>query len=224
MINNCKHLKQKKYKKGKKLIEKIRSIKDCGIDKIYRNKTFNNFDRLKNSEILDAVLKYAREFRKNKAEGTGLFLEGGTGTGKTHLLAAIIDYIARLYKRYLEPGDLIYRKVSNLISEIGDSLLSAPSKDVINRYKTVPVLFLDDLSYRNLKEWARDMIDEIIDYRYKNKLSIIITTSEKFILLSKKTQKTIRDRCVQGSLEDGDYWVYICEKILTKNKIKLKIT
>ncbi len=143
---------------------------------------------------------------------------GGYGSGKTHLLAAIIDYIARLYKRYLEPGDLIYIKVSNLISEIGGSLSSTSKQDVVNKYKTVPVLFLDDLE-RTSKE-----LNEIIDYRYENSLPTIMTSNKKFNKMSKKIQRTIRMRCKSGWLKVRNFWTCRCEKILVENKIRLHIT
>jgi DNA replication protein DnaC len=216
--SNDKHSKQKKRKEGKKQKEKIRSIKYCGISRIYYDKTFSNFKILKNSEVYYLSLKFAKEFRNNEIWGKGLFLVGIPGSGKTHLLAAIIDYIARLYKRYLEPGSLIYRKAGDLIAEIEDSISSTSFQDLINRYKTVPLLLLDDLE-RTSKE-----LNEIIDYRYKNSLPIVMTSTKKFSRLSKTIQRTIRMRCKTGFFKVGDFWLYRCEKILKENKIKLHIT
>ncbi len=51
--NGNKKKDQKKYKEGKKLREKIRRIKDCGISRIYIDKTFSNFERLKNTEVVN---------------------------------------------------------------------------------------------------------------------------------------------------------------------------
>ncbi len=193
------------YEEGKRLIEKIGSLKECGIGKIYRDKTFNNFDETKNRKAFGECLKYARKFIKNIAQGIGLFLIGSIGTGKTHLLAAIIDHVARLYKRDLEPGDLIYIKLSNLISEIGKSFSGSFTEEVISKYKEVPILFLDDLDFRNLKGYFSKTIGEIIEFRYENKLPTIMSSNENCSQFGKRLQGIITAMCKIVELEDGDH-------------------
>ena len=79
-------------------------------------------------------------------------------------------------------------------------------------------MFLDDLE-RTSKE-----LNEIIDYRYKNSLPLVMTSRKKFSRLSKMVQRTIRMRCRTGFFKVKDYWSAKCGKILIENKIKLKIT
>ena len=48
---------------------------------------------------------------------------------------------------------------------------------LIDNYKNVPVLVLDDLGKEKQSDAARDYLFQIIDYRYRHELQTIITTN-----------------------------------------------
>ncbi len=114
-ICSCGLKREKDKEKGKKEIKGIRKIKNCGIGKRYFFKTFSNMSG--NKKAAGICRSWAKGFERNLKEGRGLFLTGNVGTGKTCLLAAIIDYIARIKKRSMWIS-IIYRNSISMLNEI----------------------------------------------------------------------------------------------------------
>ena len=178
---------------GKFIIDRIRKAKKCGIGERYSAKTFRNYELRGNEKAVSECKLYCKNFVKNLHDGKGLFLTGTVGTGKTHLLAAIIDYIARIYKRkynlYIE-----YFTSTGLLSELKSSYEDKTSDDLIFNIKHCTLLIIDDFGAEKTTDWVLETYFEIIDYRYANLYPTIIATN----LTDKEIKEKLSERIMSG--------------------------
>ena len=136
----------------------------------FRNATFDNFDiaslRGTGVTIESTFIRQVRDFTRGQR---GVLLEGGPGTGKTHLLCAAARYLT------IDLGQSVrYVDFSILLSKIR-GLYQSPNPvqseaDLIMDIVSVPILFLDELGKgrdRN-NEFEMRIIDEIINRRYND--------------------------------------------------------
>ena len=226
MMNNKDYSKYYRKEEGKDHIEHIRFLKRT-IGKKYLDKTFSNFDKSKSPKAYDACRLYAKNFLSNRNEGIGLFITGPVGSGKTHLVSAIIDYIARLHKRKVK--DLIFKSSANLLSEIRFSFDSKSTESLVKGFETADLLVIDDLGIEKSSDWTHEIFHKIIDSRYSNLMPVIITSNFTDIELKEKMSERIISRiyemCRGIKLTGKDY--RISNKIIKrfqggKNDIKEK--
>lgn len=138
-------------------------------------------------------------------EGTGRWLAfcGQSGTGKTHLCtAAFVQAVARrdLNGEYMLWGPAL-REIKRGLFEEGAALL--------DRYKTAPLLYVDDLfkgrSDLPLSDTDLRLAFELLDYRYSNNLPTILSTERSF------PQLAAIDEAIAGRLRErcGPYLINI---------------
>ena len=102
-----------------------------------------------------------------------LLLEGGYGCGKTHLAAAIANLAVS------NGVPTLFITVPDLL----DSLRFAyadPETTFEQRFEDIRnsnLLILDDFGTQNATAWAQEKLFQIINYRYINKLTTVITTN-----------------------------------------------
>ena len=169
-----------------KAAERVRRIVgDSGMNARFLRRTFETFEETdENRRALQGCKRYADSFKdklpnNNEDPGrNGLFITGPKGTGKTHLAAAIanqlmkdgtavicmtmIDLLERIKKTYEKN-----RRYGGETSEA----------NVLNAYKTVPLLIIDDMGKEPATEWAVSKIYAIINARYEAYMPTIITTN-----------------------------------------------
>lgn len=162
-----------------------RIIGDSGMNARFLRRTFDTFQPTsENQKALRVCAAYADNFReklpKNNPEPgrNGLFITGPKGTGKTHLAAAIanqlmqqgtpvicmtmIDLLERIKRTYEQN-----RQYGGEISE----------GSVLDTYKRVQLLIIDDMGKEPATEWAVSKIYAIINARYEAYMPTIITTN-----------------------------------------------
>lgn len=165
--------------------------KQANLSKRFAKRTFENFNVENDMQksAYDKAFKYAQNIKANIENGVNIIFigKGSVGTGKTHLACAIANNI-------LEQGVPV--KVLNVVSLVDELKEFAPAYK--KELKTVKVLLIDDLGKENGTLWLCSEIYGIINARYENELSTIITT-----------EGTLKD------LEDN-YKVEINEKIVNK--------
>jgi DNA replication protein DnaC len=102
-----------------------------------------------------------------------LLLRGGFGCGKTHLAAAIANFT-------VEMGvPTLFLTVPDLLDMLRFSYDSEETtfENRFNEIRNASLLVLDDFGTQNATGWAQEKLFQIINYRYINKLPLVVTTN-----------------------------------------------
>lgn len=170
--------------------------KKIGLKTRQRKQRFSNFTVKPGHE---AAYKAVRDFAATCAFGetkTGLMLAGPVGCGKTHLAAAIVNSVLdgwRMSPRRIEnahahsisyinygdnPPQIAFTSVISMLQEIRAAYDGGESaQDVVEGYARTGVLILDDLGTEKMTDWASEQLFQVIDHRYCEELSTVITTN-----------------------------------------------
>jgi DNA replication protein DnaC len=141
------------------------------------------------------VRAFCDEIEARLDEGRGLWIQGGTGTGKT-TLAMLVSKAAldagRTAAIYSLPG-LLARIRRTFDAEAGEDTYFT----FFNRLISVDLLHLDDLGAENRTEWVLEQLYAIIDRRYSDQRSILVTTNLRERELREQLGERITSRLVE---------------------------
>lgn len=147
--------------------------------------------------ILDARI-YARDTVKawcsGRTENAWLFLHGPAGTGKTYLAATAVNALlgAKIQARYEYVPDLIDRlRAGQADNSYGEE---------IARLKGVQVLVLDDLNATRSTEWAEGEVLKLIDWRYRERGPLLVTTNVQLEDIEPRTLDRLCDRFLSKTI------------------------
>ncbi|EHK2365056.1 ATP-binding protein [Clostridium perfringens] len=186
-----------RYRKCKCQIEAdtLRELRKTGLSDLAMDKSFSNFEAWNDDikEMKNVATNYFLEFDKIKnSDSNSLALLGESGTGKTHLLLALMkNFIIR--KRL----DVSYMSFVDGISLLKQNVLNGEVyQKKMNRYKNADLLVVDDLFKGAYSESDIRIMLEIINHRYINKLPVMIS-SELGIEEITKIDKALGGRIVE---------------------------
>ena len=125
----------------------------------------------------------------------GLLLAGTCGNGKTTTLRAVQSVVKLLNNTYYNRSG---QRIGNRLLEAKEITQLSDKDGQLTVYKTVPVLFLDDLG-REPTEVMRygnvtSPITELLEYRYNQRLTTIVTTNLEPSEVRQKYGDRIADR------------------------------
>jgi DNA replication protein DnaC len=146
------------------------------IPKRYEHCELSNFEfegpHLRLAPARMAACRFVEEYPVNKA---GLLLVGKAGRGKTHMAVGIAKALIR------EKGaECVFYDYADLLKEIQDSYnpaVQTTELDLLRPVFKTEVLVLDDLGSVRPTEWRWDTVRLILNTRYNNSLTTIITTN-----------------------------------------------
>lgn len=147
-----------------------------GIKKRFQQRRFDNFvaDTPARQRAYNVAKAYADTFDKHRADGTGLYIEGTNGTGKTHLAAAIAMQLITVLHI-----PVICKTASDLLLDIKAAFdkEGVSEAHVLEIYKTVDLLIIDDLGKEQCTDWSISTLYSIVNDRYEEMRPTIITTN-----------------------------------------------
>ena len=135
-----------------------------------------------------------------------LILAGNPGSGKTHLAIGVaIEAMKNGRQAIVENAPEMLDNLRRVAREHTDFF------GLMQKYKDVSCLVIDDLGKERSTEASNDYLYQIIDYRYRHGLQTIVTTNalEPEKLYKPWTEKTMKP-IISRLLENGD-WITITD-------------
>lgn len=178
------------FKKANKRIAKIQNSSMCYenfedfIQGCKNFKTPHLFDGMEFSDYviennsqknaLKGVVEYLQNSELNFLTGVNLILLGNFGTGKTMLMSILCDKL----------GDRAFGckfiSAVDMICKIKDSFGLSSKKsttEVLNEYKEVDFLFIDDIDKIKPTEYVQELMYSLVNDRIENERPIIISAN-----------------------------------------------
>ena len=151
------------------------------------------------------VRRFADQIDDHLAEGDGLCIVGDVGTGKT-TLAMLVS------KAALEAGHSVaIYSLPRLLTYIRTTFREGSDQthaELLDRLAAVELLHLDDLGAENTNPWVLEELYSIINTRYEEKRSVIVTTNlgrrELREQIGERTVSRLADMCLDIPLWGED--------------------
>jgi DNA replication protein DnaC len=184
----CKCLEGKIYKE---ILDK------CGISEAFLKKTLDNYNI--NNKRQQEAKKVAKEYIEvfdsiRSTPYNSICFLGQVGSGKTHLSIAIVNELMKqnVGVRYMQYREAIMKLKQNVMDQ-------EDYTREMNKYKSAPVLLIDDL-YKGKKQGDADnnLVYEIVNYRYLKQLPMIISsefTTDKLLSFDEAIGSRIIEMC-----------------------------
>ena len=165
--DECKYEKKNReensYKENLDLFDLPKEVKEA---------CFENIDTTDKKRA--PIIKYFKEFMnayKKEESPKGIYLNGSFGSGKTYLIAALLNEMAKKGNKSV----LVY------YPEFLRKLKASFGTDFDEQFeyvKRVPLLLFDDIGAENSTNWSRDeVLGPILQYRMENHLPTFFTSN-----------------------------------------------
>ena len=168
------------------------------MNKEIREASFKNVYK-DDSSRLD-VIKYLKKFYDDYKKGEktkGLYLYGNFGCGKTYLISALFNELA---KKGIESAIIYFPELlRSLKASFND--YDSDYDDLFDVIKDADLLLLDDIGAEKISDWARDeVLGVILQYRMEQNLPTFFTSNlslkdfEEHLLVRETSEDKIKAR------------------------------
>ncbi len=153
-----------------------RLIERARIPKRYEHCDFVNFEHEGSFKTLGMPFTMAQRFvDEYPHETAGLLLIGPIGVGKTHLAVSIIKEL--MVRKSVPSLFYDYRELLKSIQNSYNASVQVTEMEVLRPVFETEVLVLDELGAVKPTEWVWDTVSHILNTRYNDKRTTIITTN-----------------------------------------------
>ena len=142
----------------------------CKFNKKY---TFENFVVGKSNQVVCAAMQNTAENPSSKFNP--LFIYGGVGLGKTHLLHAVGNYL----NEHRPDLNVLYVTCEKFTNDFVESIRSGKDQsnlDFRDKYRSVDVLMIDDIQFISNKTGTQEAFFHTFNDLYQNNKQIIIAS------------------------------------------------
>ncbi|MFZ0706563.1 MAG: ATP-binding protein [Candidatus Korobacteraceae bacterium] len=154
-----------------------RLLATAHIPERYQHCEFGNFDcDHQEGNSIGQAKRWAADFvEKYPIDKKGLLLVGTVGVGKTHLAVAIIK--ALIEEKGVGCLFCDYRELLKSIQNSYNTSVRATEMEILRPVFDVELLVLDELGAARSTEWVFDTVNYLLNSRYNNNKTTIITTN-----------------------------------------------
>ena len=157
-----------------------RTIARTKIPKRYEHCSLDSFETGFPSATRSLKMAHlsARKFVESyplETRGTGLLLTGSIGTGKTHLAVGILQ--ALVQERGATGLFYDYRELLKQVQNSYNRQVQATELEILAPVFDAEVLVLDELGASKPTDWVWDTVAHILNTRYNDRRTTIITTN-----------------------------------------------
>lgn len=168
------HWSEEIFHKGviqKRLEEPERLLEASNLGERFKGRTFASFDAKRDPKAFEACSKYAKAENLLELQRNGLLIAGGYGSGKTHLAAAVTQVLT-------DRGiSVLFGTAIEHFDKIREDFEHTGIDRHLAKMKSANVLVIDDLGKEKKSDWTKQVLFDVVNYRYEHKLPIIITTN-----------------------------------------------
>lgn len=198
--------KKTRYQKNIELYDMPKDIKNASMKDIYTDDP----DRF---EVIKWLKKYIDNYKKGE-KGKGLYLTGNFGCGKTYLISAMLNELAKLDKKVA----IIY--FPEFLRSLKESFNDDEEyKTKFNYVKKVELLLIDDIGAETTTPWGRDeILGTILQYRMQQGLATFFTSNftieeleEHFSLSNNSLEKVKARRIIERVKQLTEVLVMVSE-------------
>ena len=146
---------------------------EARIPRKYRDASFDRWPVTDMpAPVVAEVRRFVRDVERRLDEGRGIWFVGDVGTGKT-TLAMLVS------KAALEAGrSVAIYSLPRLLNLVREAIGSEEGKlDLLDRLGTVDLLHIDDVGAEHASEWVLEQLYSIVNTRYEDQRSIVVTTN-----------------------------------------------
>lgn len=165
ICSTCKEEIEKRFEEARIKAKRVEYLlSTSNIPRRYKNAIFQS-----TTKIQKKVAQYYIEnfFKKNLYNATDVLLFGAIGTGKTYLSCALALELIRKKQigiRYITEYELL-------------NLYFQKEYKKFENFKKSSILIVDEIGKRELAEWQRVQLEELLSYRFNEMLPTIYITN-----------------------------------------------
>ena len=166
--------------------------------KFNKKYTFENFVVGKSNQVVCAAMQSVAEHPSRKFNP--LFIYGGVGLGKTHLLHAVGNYLTE----HRPDLNVLYVTCEKFTNDYVDSIRNGKEKsnlDFRDKYRSVDVLMIDDIQFISNKMGIQEEFFHTFNDLYQNNKQIIIASDRSPKEMS-ALEERLRSRFSSGLIQD----------------------
>ena len=203
-------LRSQRYWRNRESEERVRNTQ---IPKRFRQDTLDSFKVLKNdADTFSLINKWVDTAEKQVEDGQGLYIVGANGSGKTHLAQAVLKRVVYKYQlcgafitadKYIQ---LAYNEI-----KFGDELPEGYEDPNTMKYmrEVFDILVIDSLGAERPTDFTRRAISSLLESRYHEKLTTIVTSTLKpqqlDSMYGKGVSSILTSCCYLAPLRNEDY-------------------
>jgi DNA replication protein DnaC len=142
----------------------------------YENCTIQNYEVMDVRQVFQLAKLAAQRFvNEYPVDVSGLLLMGDIGTGKTHLAVAIMQEL--IETKNIPCSFYPYTELLKMIQSSYSKESETTELELLRPVLDTEVLVLDDIGTMKPSEWVLDTVNFIINTRYNDNRTTIITTN-----------------------------------------------
>ena len=126
-----------------------------------------------------------------------LFLYGGSGVGKTHLMYSIINVVKKNHPDY----SVLYVSCEDFTNDLVSAIKNASMESFRNKYREIDLLLVDDIQFLGGKEQTQEEFFHTFEHVTRNGNQIVIASDRPPKEIHQLTER-LRTRFESGLLAD----------------------